>query len=271
MKLSFTTLGCPDWDLDTIITRAVEYGFDGVDFRGCAGEMDIWKLPEFSRGLAETAARVKDAGLEVPCMSSSGRLLVDTDEDRTKSLDNLTHFVEIGAALGAKSVRVFGGYNAERSFDEALKEAAGVLDEMAGEAAKFGAAVLVETHDDWIATDKLSALLDAAAEPNVGAIWDINHPFRRADEQPGQSWANFGKHVKYVHVKDTRMTADGKAGPCLMGEGEVPVAEVVGLLRREGYDGWLAYEWEKKWHLDIEEPEIAFPRYVTYMRELLGR
>ena len=39
MKLAFTTLGCPDWDLDTIISKAAEFGFDGVDFRGCRGEM----------------------------------------------------------------------------------------------------------------------------------------------------------------------------------------------------------------------------------------
>ena len=34
MKIAFMTLGCPNWDLDTIITRGREYGFDGVDFRG---------------------------------------------------------------------------------------------------------------------------------------------------------------------------------------------------------------------------------------------
>ena len=34
MKISFMTLGCPGWDLDTICARGREYGFDGVDFRG---------------------------------------------------------------------------------------------------------------------------------------------------------------------------------------------------------------------------------------------
>ena len=34
MKISFTTLGCPDWDLDTICRRGREYGYEGVDFRG---------------------------------------------------------------------------------------------------------------------------------------------------------------------------------------------------------------------------------------------
>ena len=269
MKLAFTTLGCPDWDFATIVARAAEYGFDGVDFRGVGGEMDIWKLAEFSSDIAETAARVRDAGLEVPCISSSGRLLQDTDEDRRTSIDNVADSARVGQALGATRVRVFGGYNGDRPYDEALEEAAGVLDTMAREAAKYGVAVLVETHDDWIATDKVCALLDAAVEPNIGAIWDINHPFRAAGEQPEQSWANFGRHVKYLHVKDTAEAADGEKAHCLMGEGEVPVREIVALLQREGYDGWLAYEWEKQWHPEIADPEVAFPACVKYLRGIL--
>ena len=56
MKISFTTLGCPEWDLQTIIARAREYGYDGVDFRGLGAEMDIWKLPEFSSQADQTAS-----------------------------------------------------------------------------------------------------------------------------------------------------------------------------------------------------------------------
>lgn len=44
MKLSFTTLGCPDWDLQLIIGRAAEYGFDAIDFRGLNGELQLYKV-----------------------------------------------------------------------------------------------------------------------------------------------------------------------------------------------------------------------------------
>ena len=268
MRLAFTTLGCPDWTLDQVIAGANEYGFDGVDFRGCAGEMDIWKLPEFSTGLEATARRISDAGLEVPCMSSSGRLLRDTHEERAESMDSLVRFVEIGAALGAKHVRVFGGYNGERSEDDARIEAATTLDQMARMAAPHGVSVLVETHDDWIASDKLASLLDAAAEPNVGAIWDVNHPYRQFAETPEQSWANLGRHIKYTHIKDSSVGPGGERVHALMGDGDVPIADCIRVLTEGGYDGWLAYEWEKKWAPEIPDPEIAFPRYVAYLRAL---
>ncbi|MFO7900466.1 MAG: sugar phosphate isomerase/epimerase family protein [Planctomycetota bacterium] len=271
MKLAFTTLGCPDWTLDQMIAGATEYGFDGIDFRGCAGEMDLWKLPAFGTDLQQTAASIRDAGLAVPCMSSSGRLLRDSDEERAASMENLARFVEIGAALGARFVRVFGGYNEDRTEDEARAEAARTLDEMARVAAPHGMAVLVETHDDWIASDKLASLLDAAAEPNVGAIWDINHPYRMCGETPEQTWAHLGRRVRYTHVKDSSVAEDGERVHALIGDGDVPIADCVRVMKAGGYDGWLAYEWEKKWAPEIPEPEVAFPRYVERLRAILAR
>jgi sugar phosphate isomerase/epimerase len=52
---------------------------------------------------------------------------------------------------------------------------------------------------------------------------------------------------------------------CLMGQGDVPFGEVLRLLTSGGYDGWIAFEWEKRWHLEIEEPEVALPDFVRVL------
>lgn len=271
MKLAFTTLGCPDWNLDTVIARAREYGFDGVDFRGCSGELDIWKLPEFSTYLRDTAKRLRSARLEVPCISSSARLLADDDEKCAKSMDNLVQSVKVGGALGAALVRVFGGFLGPRSPEHALREAAAALDTMAREAAPLGISVLVETHDDWVTGGRLRALMDAASQPNVGVIWDVNHPLRKGGESPEATWEACGRYVRYTHFKDTRLAPDGKTTVFhLVGEGDLPLRQIIDVLRRGGYDGWLTLEWEKKWHPELADPEVVFPHYVRFMRTLLG-
>ena len=71
MKLSAMTLGCPAWDLATILKNVKSYGYDGVDFRGVLADLDITKTPAFTTGLAATARQIKDAGLEVSGISSS--------------------------------------------------------------------------------------------------------------------------------------------------------------------------------------------------------
>ena len=45
----------------------------------------------------------------------------------------------------------------------------------------------------------------------------------------------------------------------LTGSGTVPVRETVAVLAKAGYRGYYGFEWEKAWHPEIEEPEVAFP------------
>ena len=54
MRPSFTTLGCPGWDLDTVIDNGASFGFAAVDFRGLHDEIDVTRLPAFTTGLAES-------------------------------------------------------------------------------------------------------------------------------------------------------------------------------------------------------------------------
>ena len=62
MKLSFTTLGCPKWDLHTICDNAKAYGFDGIDFRGVQDDLDVTTLPQFRGQISSTRKMIADAG-----------------------------------------------------------------------------------------------------------------------------------------------------------------------------------------------------------------
>ena len=62
MKLAFMTLGCPNWDMDTICKRGHEYGFDGADFRGYLDTIDVTLRPEFTSLAAATRRMLTDTG-----------------------------------------------------------------------------------------------------------------------------------------------------------------------------------------------------------------
>jgi sugar phosphate isomerase/epimerase len=98
-------------------------------------------------------------------------------------------------------------------------------------------------------------------------LWDVHHPWRLLGEEPETTWSNIGRWVQYTHVKDSRGTVEQYAY-CLTGEGEVPLARICAVLRNNGYDGYYTFEWEKRWHPEIAEPEAAFPQYAQYMRAL---
>jgi sugar phosphate isomerase/epimerase len=74
--------------------------------------------------------------------------------------------------------------------------------------------------------------------------------------------------VRHTHLKDSRPEGAG-VRYVLTGSGTVPVRETVNVLAAAGYKGYYSFEWEKKWHPEIEAPEVAIPHYAKVMREYL--
>ena len=105
MKISFTTLGCPDWSLDDICAKGGDY--DGVDFRGLQETMDITQLPAFTSGVAETRRQLQDAGLEVSGLSSSIRVCVP--DKLEENIEEARRSIAVAKDLGCGRIRVFGG------------------------------------------------------------------------------------------------------------------------------------------------------------------
>ncbi|MZQ86230.1 TIM barrel protein [Paenibacillus sp. 5J-6] len=268
MKLSFTTLGCPEWSLDKIISSATEYGFDAIDFRGLTGEMNIYKLPEFSVQVEETLHKITDAGLHVSCFSSSVHLFFEENYD--KNLQEITEFAKLCSIFGTRYIRVFGGKIGDADRETAIQKVVKHVSEMANIAKTYGVKLLIETHDDWISCANMKKVLELVNTDAIGVLWDVHHPYRMVGEQPEDSWKALGQWIEYTHVKDSRIEENGAEGfqYCLTGEGDIPLKDIYTLLKREGYEGYFTLEWEKKWHPELENPEIAFPQYVQYMRNL---
>jgi len=48
---------------------------------------------------------------------------------------------------------------------------------------------------------------------------------------------------------------------------EAPVADMLGLLMAGGYPHWISVEWEKRWHPEIAEPQVALPQHLRVLAE----
>ncbi len=274
MKICLTTLGCPSWDLDTICAKGREYGFDGVDFRGLLEGIDITVLPEFHSGISVTKQKLEDAGLEVSGIASSIRVCeTDTLES---NLEEARRTIPIAQHLGCRNIRVFGGGDLERYRREELAKVGcdcveQILELDGAETMRW----LFETHDNWIQSQDCKLLLDNIPNPAFGALWDMGHTSRVGAESPQESYAAIGLRVGHTHVKDA--IYDPKASQAMAdgwyyvppGSGQLPLAEAIALLRAKGYDGWVMFEHEKRWHPALPAPEIVFPAFVQWIRPLL--
>lgn len=267
-KISFTTLGCPAWTVDRIVEAAVANGYGAVDFRGYLGDVELPDSPAFrGAALRELGARVRDAGLAVSCLGSGAKMSAPDAAARERELDSMRRYAELCAPLGCRQVRIFGG--AADGIADPVANAAETLAAAAEIAREAGIEFVVETHDDWTDTSKLRAAFDAAGRPDgIALLWDVHHPWATKGEAPEASVRNLSPYIRNTHWKDSRALPGGGRRLCLPGEGEVPLRAMRDALAAAGYDGWLTLEWEKRWHPEIEEPEVAIPAFAAFVRGL---
>lgn len=267
-RLAFSTLSCPKWDIKTIIDAAITNGYQAIDFRGYLGVIEIIESEAFKgQSLKEIKARINDAGLEVSCLSSSAKMSTPTLSDRTRSLETIKRYIELCNSLEAKQIRIFGGRKA--NIASPVENAAETLIQAAEEAQQDGITIAVETHDDWTKSDDLLEVFKMANFPKGAAfLWDVHHPYRFNGESPCHTAQNFKQCLVNTHWKDSIVNKDGKHSLRLCGNGDIPLLQAYKALMEINYQGWFTLEWEKVWHPDIEEPEIAIPQFASFMRHL---
>jgi glucosamine-6-phosphate deaminase len=268
MRLCFSTLGCPAWSLARVIDEGARMGYDGVELRFLENDDALWARPELvGEGLRETRARLADAGLEVPCVDTRSFFHSPDAAARRTAVDEAARTGELAAELGASGIRVFGDRvqpGADlASTREWIVEALGTLrDRLRGS----GVEVWLETHGDFATAAASRALVEEAGAEGIGVVWDAANAFAEFGEEPEAGFATLGGFVRHVHLKDERRPADGRIPwpPVLTGTGDFPAGRTLELLRRARYDRFVSYEWEKRWHPAIEEPEVALPHFLGW-------
>jgi sugar phosphate isomerase/epimerase len=254
-RIAFSTLAFPDATLAAAVSLGRRWGYAGIELRLIDGELIDPSMPATRRAQIRRIL----AGLPVAAVDSSIRLTGDDPGPE------LRQFLELASDWEAPLVRVFGGDLGPPPLRQRqLRAAARVLEDAVPLAARLGVAIGVETHDAFAASSAVAELLALVPADQVGAVWDSHHPHRMG-ETPAEVYANLGPRIRLAQVKDARRTADGEWQLVLLGAGEVPVAEMLALLQAAGYPHWISVEWEKRWHPEIEEPEVALPHHLKLL------
>lgn len=272
MKLSFTTLGCPDWSLETIVSKAAECGFDGVDFRGTDQGLDVTLQDQFRSGNAATKRLIDDHGLVTSGVSSS--ISMCDASKLEENIEEAKRTIEVALGLGASQIRMFGNGDETVDRSERLAIAKRCMDEIFELDGADKIEWLLELHDIWISSDDCSAMLDAVGRDRLGILWDIGHSTRIGSETVEETYNAMGDSIPCVHLKDAVYEPEHEHAMkdgwryVLPGTGELPIAEAVRLLKERSFDGWYVFEHEKRWHPSLEEPEEALKAYVSWIRSV---
>lgn len=270
MKLAYSTLACPNWTLEQAVDAARRYNYEGIELRLVDGEIIQPDMPAEARQRVHRVC--SEAKLPIVCMDTSVRIAQPEATARESQIRDGIALLEIAAQWETPTMRVFGSPPADTAESDAVAGAIEVLNKLAARGEQLGVNVLLETHDAFSKAAVVEKVLSQVQPGSAGAIWDILHPYRFG-EPISETLERLGGRLKSVHIKDGRKPADGSVDWPLvpLGEGDVPVPDILSRLRKVGYDGWLVVEWEKKWHPHLAEPEVALPQHEKLMREYLGK
>ena len=266
MKFSFTNLGCPNWNLETIAAKAAEYGYDGVELRSRNDNPYLFPNSFLShrKQVKEIFAKHK---IDICCISAYSQFATSDEKTLEENKQILIDDIITARDLNASVVRSFLGESKELTNEQVIECAAPYLNYCADFADSFGIKVAFETHDAWCSGELMKVAFNKITSKGAAVLWDVANNHERG-ETVKDFFATIGERCSHIHLKDAKKGDDGKFKLCLTGEGDVEIKQCIDLLRGANYQGYISLEWEKLWHPEIEEPEIAFPQFIEYMKNM---
>ena len=254
MKLSFSTRGWGDLTWEALLDSALDMKFTGIEV------YNLFKFPEMTgRGgpfhkhkIAATVRHLRDQKLTIPCL--------DTSVDLSNAAEDMAVMEQM--LRTARDLQVPYVVAWASKGDEAGEQTLrGNIEALLPLAEELGICLLIKTSGIFADTARLRQLLESYASDYTGALWDMHHPYRDFGESADTTIKNLGTYVKHVHLRDS----DDKDTYNLIGEGNMPVADMMRALSSINYDGFISLEWKPEWMEDLQDREVIFSHFVNYM------
>ncbi len=260
MKLSFSTRGWEKLGWQGICQVAEENRFQGIEVYDVDQNVFQGDEAPFADGrAASTVRKLNERGLSVALVACPVNLA--DAEKINENIARVRRYIDVARRLKTPYVRVYAEGEAD---EKAIGSVCSVIGNVLEEAYRAGIAILIETTGIFADTARLRGVLNQFASDALGALWELDAPYREAGESAEKTITNLGAYVRHVHMIDSRVE-DGKIVNCLMGEGDMPMKDVFGALRSINYDGFCSFEWLPGWMPELDDAEIIFPHYVNYM------
>jgi sugar phosphate isomerase/epimerase len=257
------------WTPDRLAKEVRDLGIEGIDYHA--------RLLGAAEGAAElVTAAVARYGLILSSLSLSTDFNRPKAEELKAEIEATGKWIQFASKVKAPVSRVFGGgMSAAERQDPAAGAAARqrMLDGLAAatkEAEKCGVVLAVENHGG----------LPCKAEEQIEVIKAINSPALRATIDVGNymdggqeghvATALVAPYAAYVHFKDNKKAPDPskpwgwKSVPTVLGQGDVNLAECVAALKKAGYAGFVALEYEGG-----EDEATGVPKSVEALKRLV--
>lgn len=238
-RLSMNEMTTYKWTFEEDVARYARGGFAGIG---------VWrqKLAEF--GEEPGLELLKSSGLAVSNLlwaggftGSDGRTLKDSVEDGLEA-------VRLAAALEADCLVVYAGGRAGHTLNHAHRVARDAIRPLLSLADDLGVTLAIEPMHaavgaEWTFLSTLKdtlAFVDSFRNPRLKIVFDSYHLAQ--DAFVLDRLEEIAPRIAVVHLGDSRRPPEREQDRCPLGEGTLPLREIIGALTAAGFDGFFDVE-----------------------------
>ena len=253
MKLSFSIQNWNHISWNEFCDIAIDTRMQGIELYDISsGIMKGKSSPSNPELAAATRRYLTNRHLSVPCVDTAQDFM---DEDFIREL---AESVVIAVNLGVPCVSAHTSCTDQQACRDRIRQ----LLTAVGSAP---VTLLIETTGAYANTRNLRDLLNYFADDRLAALWNMHDTCMEGKEDPEETITNLGAYVRHVHLYDYRKDGDWST-PELIGEGELPLQELMNALRSVNYDGFISLLWDPAWMEGLEDIEIILTHYASCMK-----
>jgi sugar phosphate isomerase/epimerase len=238
--------------------------------------MGIWRQKLSDCGESKAVELLAAHGLKASHLLWAGGFTGSDGRSFRQSVEDAREALRTAAALKAETLVVYSGARAGHTVNHARRLIRDAMKELAPQAAELGVVLAIEPMHPGCAAEftfltslgdamELVAMVDS---PQVKIVFDTYHLGQ--SEGVLEQIPQVAAKIALVQLGDARRPPHGEQNRCRLGEGTIPLAEIVGALRAAGYDGYYDVEL-----LGEEIETIDYQDLLTHAKQafdkLMGR
>jgi sugar phosphate isomerase/epimerase len=235
----------------------------------------IWRHKLSDCGQPRALDLLRDGRLKVSHLFWAGGFTGSDGCTHRESVEDAAEAVRTAAELDCRTLVLYSGPRAGHTCNHARRLVQAALAELTPLAAKLGVTLAFEPMhpgcaDEWTfltSLDMTLDLLNTVASPQVKMVLDTYHLGQQGDL--ASRIAEIVPHVAIVQLGDARRPPDGEQNRCRLGQGVVPLAEIIAALKAAGYDGYYDVELLGE-EIEADDYRSLLEHAKEAFRELVG-
>ena len=253
MKLSFSTRYMPDMPLSGYLNTAIQQKYQAIEIYDINKECFGGEKPSFSpEGAFSTRRKLLNTGVGISAINlpfdiSDSECLEDNIREAKRIIETAS-----GINVSYVKAKAFADKEAAVHFIEAVIDYALAKNVI----------ILIDTDGVFCNSDVLRDTLDSFASDSLGASWNMYCTYFKAEEEAEATIKNLGAYVKAVSIND----AEKDGTPVLIGEGVLPIGDMINALRSINYNGYVCLEWNTEWLPEIDDFEVILTFFESHIK-----